>query len=388
MFAGAAASLAVVCGCSLGDNTGADGCGSGGPAPAAGGGGVPGLAASYAGCFPIGAAVNSTTYQTHAPVLRQHFSSVTCENEMKFEALEPTESFFTYGNADNIVAFAAANGMRVRGHTLVWHRQDPEWLFVDSTGTAPVSSDVLLARMRNHIANVVGHFKGKVYAWDVVNEAMMDDGSYRTGDEPGTDQGSSWYGIIGPSYIAEAFLAAHDADPDAKLFYNDYRHYLPAKREGIYNMLSSLLAAGVPVHGVGLQAHLNLQPSTDPNNPSYQQTVAAEEEAIKLYASLGLDVQITEMDISLYIAGMSYTPGQFYTVATFSDALQATQADRYREFFQLFRRYRGVITGVTTWGIADDATWLSMLSSGRQDFPLLFDVNQQPKQAFQAVVDF
>jgi endo-1,4-beta-xylanase len=378
-LAQAAAVAALVCGCSIGDNANADGCGTSG--------GGPGLAATYAGCFPIGAATNSTTYQTHAPILTQHFSSVTCENEMKFDALEPTENYFTYGPADNIVAFAVGNGMKVRGHTLVWHRQDPAWLFIDSTG-APVSSDVLLARMRNHIANVVGHFKGKVYAWDVVNEAMMDDGTYRTGDEPSTDSSSSWYGIIGPSYIAEAFQAAHDADPDAKLFYNDYRHYLPAKRDAIYNMLQNLLAAGVPIHGVGLQAHLNIQPSTNPNNQSYQQTVAAEEEAIKLYATLGLDVQITEMDISLYIAGMQYTPDMFYTAATFTDALQASQADRYREFFQLFRRYRGVITGVTTWGIADDATWLSQLSSGRQDFPLLFDLNHQPKKAFDAVVGF
>jgi endo-1,4-beta-xylanase len=324
---------------------------------------------------------------THAAVLTKHFNSITPENDMKFDALEPTENNFTYGTADKIVAFATSNNMKVRGHALVWHRQNPSWVFSNGSG-GNASADVLLARMKNHISNVVRHYRGKVYAWDVVNEAMMEDGDYRTGTESGTDQQSMWYAIIGKSYIAEAFKAAHEADPDAKLFYNDYYNYLPMKRQGIYNMLKELLDAGVPVHGVGLQCHLNIEPSTDPNNQSYYQTVENEEEAIKLYASLGLDVQITEMDVSLYISGKTYTSDQFYTTATFTDALQTEQAERYRQFFELFRKYQGTITGVTLWGIADDNTWLSEFSSGRKDFPLLFDTNHNPKKAYYAVVDF
>jgi endo-1,4-beta-xylanase len=325
---------------------------------------------------------------THAPILTKHFSSVTCENEMKFDALEPTENSFNYATADKIVAFAMANNMKIRGHTLVWWQQNPSWLFVDSSGN-DVSKAVLLARMQNHISNVVKHFKGKVYAWDVVNEAIMPDGTARNGNETPSSQSSPWYRIFGDtSYIAEAFKAARAADPDAKLFYNDYYDYIPAKHQGIHDMLQGFLAAGVPIDGVGMQTHINIEPSTDMTNQGYYQTVANLEDAINLYSSLGLKVQVTEMDVSLYIPGVTYTSDMYYTAATFTDALQTEQANRYAAFFELFRKHRDVMTGVTIWGIADDASWLSMLSSGRMDFPLLFDTNHQPKKAFTSVVTF
>jgi endo-1,4-beta-xylanase len=367
--------------------SGSGGRGTGGSPGLGGAGGTPGLADKYADYFPIGAAVDASSYMTHAPVLTKHFNSITCEDQMKFDALEPTEGTFTYGTADPIVSFAVTNHMKVRGHTLVWHRQNPSWLFTNSTGGA-VTKDVLLARLKKHIDNVVKHFKGKVYAWDVVNEAVMETGMLRTGNETADDQKSPWYQIAGDSYIEAAFRYAHDADPDAKLFYNDYYDYLPAKRQGIYNLLMGLLAKGVPINGVGMQTHINIEPSTDPNNQGYYQTVANVEEAIKLYSSLGLEVQVTEMDMSLYIPGVMYTSSQYYTAATFTDALQTEQANRYADFFALFRKYRGVITGVTTWGIADDNTWLSEFASGRKDFPLLFGTDHQPKKAFWAVVSF
>jgi endo-1,4-beta-xylanase len=277
--------------------------------------------------------------------------------------------------------------MKVRGHALVWHRQNPAWLFSNGSG-GQASRDVLLARMRSHISNVMRHFRGGVYAWDVVNEAIMDDGRYRTGDEPRDDQKSGWHKIVGDSYIAEAFKAAREADPTAKLFYNDYYNYIPAKRDAIYSMLKGLLDSGVTVHGVGLQAHINIEPSTMMTHQGYYQTVANMEAAIEKYASLGLEVQVTEMDVSLYIPGVTYSSDMFYTEATFTDALKTRQAERYRAFFDMFRAHADVITGVTLWGSADDHTWLSELSSGRKDFPLLFDVNHQPKPAFWAVADF
>ncbi|WP_437611600.1 endo-1,4-beta-xylanase [Sorangium sp. So ce834] len=357
----------------------------------AGGGGVPDgdrnkLADRYKNYFPIGAAVDSQSYMTHAALLKTHFNSVTAENEMKFESLQRTEGNFTYDAADRIVSFAVASNMKIRGHALVWHSQNPSWLFSNGAG-GTVSKEALLARMNSHISNVVRHFEGKVYAWDVVNEAMMEDGTYRTGNLA-DGQRSRWYEILGESYIAEAFKLAHAADPDAKLFYNDFYNYLPAKQQGIYKMLKGLLDQGVPVHGVGLQAHLNIEPSTVSTNQAYYQRVANMEEAIKLYSSLGLEVQVTELDISLYIPGVTYNPSTFYTTATFTDELKAKQAARYGEFFELFRKYRSVISGVTFWGIADDNTWLSEFSSGRKDFPLLFDVDHDPKPAYDAVVDF
>jgi len=339
----------------------------------------------YAGCFPIGAAVDSQSYTTHASILKTHFNSIVAENDMKFDALEPSENSFSYGNADKIVDFANANKMKLRGHTLVWYSQNPAWVFNGTGGT--VSKETLLARMKNHITKVMQHFQGKVYAWDVVNEAMMDDGSYRTGTLA-DDKKSRWYEIIGQSYIAEAFRAAHAADPNAKLFYNDYYDYIPAKQQGIYDMLKGLLADGVPVHGVGMQCHLNLEASKKTDNQGYYQTVENLEKAIQLYSSLGLEVQVTELDLSLYIPGVSYDQSTYYTAATFTEALQIQQAQRYQAFFELFRRHRNVITGVTLWGIADDNTWLSEFSSGRKDFPLLFDTNHQPKKAFDAVMSF
>jgi endo-1,4-beta-xylanase len=345
------------------------------------------LAQKYADRFPIGAAVDPVSIQTHADLLGQHFSSVTPENDMKFESLQRTEGVFTFAAADAIVEFAESHDMMVRGHALVWHRQTPAWMFTDAAG-GPASEELLFTRLRNHISTVVGHFKGRVDAWDVVNEAFMDDGAYRTAEEERDDQKSAWYGVAQERYIAEAFRAAHDADPDAKLFYNDYYNYLPAKRQAIYEMLRQLLADGVPVHGVGLQAHLSIEPSPVETSHGYYQTIAEEEAAIELYSSLGLEVHITELDMSLYIPGIMYTPDTFYTAATFSDELKAKQAARYGEFFALFRKHSDVITNVTFWGVADDNTWLSEFSSGRKDFPLLFDDAHQPKEAFEAVTGF
>jgi len=348
---------------------------------------APSLSRKYESLFPIGAAVDAGARTTHAPLLVQHFNSVTAENEMKFESLEPTEGKFDYTNGDALVEFAKANGMKVRGHTLVWHRQTPDWVFQDAAG-ALVSREVLLARLKNHIDQVVGHYKGSVYAWDVVNESIMDDGKYRTNEEAEADQRSRWHAILGTDYIAKAFEYAHAADPEAKLYYNEYRNYIPAKRQAVYQMLKELLAQGVPIHGVGLQCHLNTEPSTDPSHHGFHQTIPELEATIELYASLGLDVQVTELDMSIYVPGVKYTPDMFYTVETFGDELKQKQAERYAAFFELFRKHAKVITGVTFWGIADDNTWLSEFSSGRKDFPLLFDVNHQPKPALDRVMAF
>jgi endo-1,4-beta-xylanase len=345
----------------------------------------PSLKNKYAEHFTIGAAVDRTAIDTHAALLKQHFNSVTAENEMKFESVEPTEGVFDHTAGDRLVAFAREYGMKVRGHTLVWHRQTPDWVFVDAAG-APASREVLLARLKKHIDNVVGHYKGSVYAWDVVNEAILDNGKFRTNQETDPNQRSRWHGILGTDYIAKAFEYAHAADPEAKLYYNDYRLYVPAKRQAIHEMLKGLLASGVPVHGVGLQAHLAIAPSSDPTNHGYHQTVAEEEAAIELFASLGLDVQITELDLSLYVPGVKYTPDQYYTLETFTPELKAKQAERYAAFFELFRKHADVISNVTFWGIADDNTWLSEFDSGRKDFPLLFDVNHAPKPAFDRVM--
>jgi len=339
---------------------------------------VPSLHEYYADHFAMGAAIDAG-YNAYASLITKHYNSITAEDQMKFDALQPSEGNFTYGTADQMVNFAVQNGIAVRGHALVWHRQTPSWVFSDNTQ--------VLARMRTHITNVMQHFQGKVEIWDVVNEAIMDDGTLRTNTEEEGQQ-SPWFGALGESYIAEAFIAARAADAGAKLFYNDYYNYHPVRRQAIYDLLSGLIDAGVPIDGVGLQAHLNLRPGTEPSEQSYHQTVENMETAIEMYSSLGLEIHITEMDISLYLRGITYTPDMFYTPQNVTAEIFEEQAERYRAFFDMFRAHSDVITSVTTWGIADDNTWLSEFESMRDDFPLLFDLNHEPKPAFWAVVDF
>lgn len=346
---------------------------------------TPSLSQSYSEYFTVGAAIDHRSYQTHKNVLLHHFNAVVAENELKFESLQPEPGVFTFSTADKMLSFAQDNNLYTRGHALVWHRQTPEWVFEDENGEV-ASAELLRVRMKSHITTVMQRYQGKVDAWDVVNEAIMDDGSYRTHLEDKEDQKSRWYEILGESYIEDAFRMAKEADPSAKLFYNDYYNYLPERQNAIYTMLKGLLDKGVPIDGVGLQCHLNVHTSDDPEHQSHYQTIENLERAIHLYSSLGLDVQITELDVSVYTGGKKYTKENFYTKESFDLAFQEKQAQRYRELFAMFRRNHELISNVTFWGIADDNTWLSEFDSGRQDFPLLFDLAHEPKPAFDAVI--
>lgn len=343
------------------------------------------LAESFKPFFKIGAAIDHESYISHKNLLLEQFNSAVTENEMKFMYLQPVEGQFSFATADEMINFARENKMYTRGHALVWHRQTPDWVFEDEQGNQ-ASAQVLRKRMKSHINSVMNHFKGRIDAWDVVNEAFMDDGKLRTNLEEKDDQKSAWFGILGKSYLEDAFRFAHEADPNAKLFYNDYYNYLPAKQNAIYNMLKSLIDKGVPIHGVGLQCHLNVEPSKNPEHQSFYQTIENLEKAIQLYASLGLEVQITELDLSVYIGGEKYTPENFVTPDTFDESFKQQQAQRYKALFDMFKRNSDAITNVTFWGIADDNTWLSEFDSGRQDFPMLFDLNHQPKPAFFEVI--
>ncbi len=345
------------------------------------------LAREYQQHFLIGAAVDQKSLKTHNTLLQQHFNGLTTENEMKFESLQPTKGNYTFEVADELVNFAVENDMTVRGHALVWHRQTPEWVFTDSDGE-PRNAEDVLSTMTNHISTVVAHFKGRVAIWDVVNEAITDKGELRSGHEVNADQNSLWFERTGARYIEEAFRAAHKADPSAKLFYNDYYNYLPTRRDATYELIKDLLSRGIPIHGIGLQAHLNTRPSVIPTHQSYYQTIDNIERAIQKYASLGLEVQITELDMSMYTGGQKYTPNDYFTKETLPAQLLYEQAERYQALFAMLRRNSNVITSVTFWGIADDNTWLSEFDSGRKDFPLLFNEEHKPKPAFFSILDF
>lgn len=315
--------------------------------------------------FLIGAAVNPRTLVTQRELLAEHFNSITAENEMKFESLHPAEDRYTFENADRLIAFAKANGMAVRGHTLVWHNQTPNWMFEDHTGGA-VNRETLLARMKSHIETVVARYKGCIYAWDVVNEAVSDSGGELL-------RSSKWLDIAGEDFIAKAFEYAHAANPEAMLFYNDYNESIPEKREKIYTLVKSLKEKDVPIHGVGLQAHWNLEhPSIDDIR-----------QAIERYASLGVKLHITELDVSVF----QHDDRRTDLLAPTKEML-VRQAERYKQFFQLFKEYSECITSVTFWGAADDYTWLDNFPvKGRKNWPFVFNMAHKPKPSYWDILD-
>lgn len=336
-------------------------------------GGNMGLKDYYRDYFPVGIAVSPRAMKTdEAPLIVQQFNSVTPENAMKMGPIHPRENEYYWKDADSIVAFAQRHHMKVRGHNLCWHNQIPSWLFTDSAGRE-VTKAVLLQRLRDHITTVVKRYKGAVYAWDVVNEAIS--------DKPGEYlRNSPWLRICGEEFIADAFRFAHEADPDALLFYNDYNEINPEKREKIIRLVKSLQVAGVPIHGVGLQAHWAI------NEPSKDQL----ETTLKEFARLGIKLQITELDVSVYPkehVARQRRPEDADT--SFTSDKEARQRETYRMCFGEFRKYRKQLSGVTFWNISDRHSWLDDFPvRGRKDHPLLFDEQLRPKKSYWDVVNF
>ncbi len=321
---------------------------------------IPSLKEVYKDYFTIGAAVSHLNIYHYENLLKKHFNSLTPENQMKWEVIHPKPYVYDFGPADEIVDFAMKNGMKVRGHTLVWHNQTPGWVYA---GT----KDEILARLKEHIKEVVGHYKGKVYAWDVVNEALSDNPNEFLRRAP-------WYDICGEEVIEKAFIWAHEVDPDAKLFYNDYNLEDPIKREKAYKLVKKLKDKGVPIHGIGIQGHWTLA----------WPTPKMLEDSIKRFAELGVEVQVTEFDISIY-----YDRNENNNFKVPPEDRLERQAQHYKEAFEILRKYKGIVTGVTFWGVADDYTWLYFWPvRGREDYPLLFDKNHNPKKAFWEIVKF
>jgi endo-1,4-beta-xylanase len=335
-----------------------------------------GLADYYRDYFPIGVAVNvrSITGPDTALILRE-FNSLTPENAMKMGPIHPEEGRYDWKDADAIVDFATAHGMRIRGHNLCWHEQTPSWLFRNSAGDT-VTKEVLLKRLKDHITAVVSRYKGRIYAWDVVNEAVADDGS---DDTTRILRNSAWFRICGDEFVAKAFEYAHAADPNAELFYNDYNTERPAKRERVYRLLRKLVAAGVPITGVGIQGHWSV----------YEPSAADLRASIDRFSGLGLKVQITELDISIYPWEKNRRARRPDESDAYTPALQQLQAGQYKTFFSTFRGYRGTINGVTFWNVTDKHTWLDQYPvPGRKNYPLLFDTAGQPKKAYWDVIKF
>ncbi|HVL38034.1 MAG TPA: endo-1,4-beta-xylanase [Fimbriimonadaceae bacterium] len=342
------------------------------------------LKSAFKGKFLIGTAVGTHVLQgqdarTEA-LIRRHFDALTAENAMKPDAIQPREGEFTFADADRLVKIAEESGAKVVGHTLVWHSQTPRWFFEGKDGQ-PVTRELALQRMRTHIKTVVGRYKGRVREWDVVNEAIN--------DGPGVLRNSPWLRAIGEDYIAEAFRAAHEADPNAILIYNDYNIEMDYKRPKALELLKKLVQQKVPIHGVGIQAHWRTE----------HLPLAETEKAIKEFSALGLKVMITELDIGVLPSryqgadisrteGM--TPEQAAVMNPYTKGLPEevarNHAEKYRQAFELFLRYRDVVDRVTLWGPHDGNSWLNNFPvRGRTEYALLFDRELKPKPAFFAV---
>lgn len=349
-----------------------DSCSSSGKTTGSKSNSVKGLKDYYKGYFPMGVAVAPRMlHGADSVLIVTQFNSLTAENAMKMGPIHPKEYEYYWKDADSIAVFAKKHGMRLRGHNLCWHAQAPSWMFKDEKGDT-VTKEVLLQRLKDHITTVVKHYKDYVYGWDVVNEAIDDRDSifYRP---------SAWYKICGEDFIAKAFEYAHAADPKAVLFYNDYNTENPKKREKIYQMVKKLKESGIPIHGVGLQGHWSI------NNPSREEL----EKSIQLFSSLGLQVQVTELDISVYAGrqGGQLLQGQRRdTLTGFTPEIEERQREKYKMIFDVLRQYKDKITGVTFWNLSDRYSWLD--GRGRKNYPLLFDRNRQPKKAYWDVVSF
>jgi len=332
-----------------------------------------GLKDYYAAYFPIGVAVSPRALKTdEAQLILQQFNSITPENAMKMGPIHPKENEYNWSGADSIAAFAKRNNLKLRGHTLCWHNQAPDWFFKDAEGKR-VTSEVLLQRLKDHITTVVKRYKGVIYAWDVVNEVISDkpDEYFRN---------SEFYKICGEDFVAKAFQYAHEADPNALLFYNDYNEINPVKREKIFKLVKGLKETGVPIHGIGLQGHWAI------NEPSEQQL----DSTLGRFAELGLKIQVTELDISVYPKDHNAREKRNEDYDTvFTAEKENKQIEMYKMCFSVFRKYRNVLSGVTFWNISDRHSWLDNFPvRGRKDYPLLFDKNLRPKKAYWEVVKF
>ena len=331
--------------------------------------------------FLVGTALNPWQTSGRAAEERdlvlRHFNSITSENSMKWMSLHPGLDRYDFSAADRFVEFGAEHGMAVIGHTLVWHSQTPREVFEDGSGR-PVAKDVLLDRMRSHIQTVAGRYKGKVLGWDVVNEAVEEDGSLRR---------SPWLKILGEDYLVKAFEFAREADPDAELYYNDYGLEGKAKREGALALVRKLQAAGVKLTGIGLQGHYAID---HPSEDEIDKTIAA-------FSALGLKVMITELDVNVLPTpgfGGAEISTRFREDPRWNpwpDGLAPEMEDklarRYAGIFRVFLKHREAVTRVTFWGVHDGASWLNHFPvRGRTNYPLLFDRRKQPKPAFDAVM--
>jgi endo-1,4-beta-xylanase len=337
---------------------------------------------AFKGDFLIGAALNAGEFtgenSNAAAIVKAQFNTISPENVLKWESVHPEPGKFNFEMADRYVEFGRENKMFIVGHNLIWHQQTPKWFFQDDKGN-PIGRATLLARMREHIFTVVGRYKGKIGGWDVVNEALNEDGTLRE---------SQWEKIIGEDYLLKAYQFAHEADPSAELYYNDYSLENLPKQNGAIALIKKLQMNGIPLHAVGLQEHDKM------DWPTTNQV----DETISAFAKLGVKVMITEMDIDLLPPATRSQGAEVsmnfalraelnpYTNGL-PDSVQQKLAQRYADLFSIFVKHRDDISRVTFWGVTDADSWLNDWPvKGRTAYPLLFGRDYNHKPAFDAVI--
>lgn len=346
---------------------------------------------AYSGNFLIGTALNlEIIYGTDSlaqEIVRREFNAITAENCMKAEEVNPEPGVYAFEDADAFVAFGEKNNMFMVGHTLIWHNQTPAWFFTDEKGNFH-SPEVQKEVLRNHIEKVAGRYNGRVHAWDVVNEVIDNDGSYRP---------TTWVKGIGSGdeLVKLAFKYANEYAPNAELYYNDFNAWRPEKRDGIIRMVKMLKDEGIRIDGIGIQAHWGL------NFPKNEYI----EQAIDAYSDLGLKVMITELDIDVLpltkegqIIGQCMMHGQFQLEEfekffdPYKDSLpqeiNIALANRYKELFLIFNRKKDKIDRITFWGVHDSMSWKNGYPiPDRTNYPLLYDRKYEPKLARKAVIE-
>ncbi|MGE5845961.1 MAG: endo-1,4-beta-xylanase [Ignavibacteria bacterium] len=330
--------------------------------------------------FMIGAALSSDQVlekdKIAAEIVKKHFNSITAENVLKWEAVHPDQDKYNFDPPDLFAEYGKKNNMFMVGHTLIWHNQTPKWVFENEKGE-PVDKDTLLKRIKEHIQKVAGRYKGQIHGWDVVNEAL---------DEDGTLRQSPWMKIIGEDYIAKAFQYAYEADPEAELYYNDFSLENKPKRDGAIRLIKKLKSQGLKIDAVGLQGHYKMD----------WPTAAQLDSTIKDFAALGIKVMITELDIDVLpykdiSAEITLTMDNEDKYDPYKnglpDSAQRSLAERYSDLFKVLVQNKNTVDRVTFWGVTDKESWLNYWPIfGRKNYPLLFDREGKPKPAFFSVL--
>ncbi|MGL4520130.1 MAG: endo-1,4-beta-xylanase [Phocaeicola sp.] len=331
--------------------------------------------------FLVGVAVNASQVAGNDAramrLVRRHFNSIVAEDCMKSENIHPEEDRYDFQEADRFVEFGEKNNMFIVGHALIWHSQLAKWFCVDDENNL-VSPEILKKRMRHHIETLVKRYKGRIHGWDVVNEAIEENGDFRQ---------SPFYQILGEEYIALAFQYAHEADPDVELYYNDYNMYNSNRRERVVQVVKNLQQRGIRIDAVGMQAHWGI---SYPN-------INDVEESIKAFAETGVKVMITEFDLTvlpIVNIGANISDREEYEESLnpypteLPPAIEAKWNERIEAFFNLFIKHKKVISRVTIWGVTDGDSWKNNWPIERRtDYPLLFNRMYQPKVATQKLIN-